>query len=398
VKKIALVIVAGWVFLSGCGVDTGNPTQDYTGFWSQTVIAQEAVGLNTTANGYVVLQDFDNDGKTDAASGFGSSEAVVIHMQDNPGAWNSFAIGSNLGPINSLATEDIDDSGQPDVVAATGEERIWILFAPTFAGPVTQEWRRSSLANPVAVDSWNDVKIGHFDDRSEFNIVGTSSDDEVIVLWQSRGRVTSAATYEPFVIASNLTGGFERLAAADVDQDGDQDLVVVGVDGGVIWLENLGPTNITSPWTIHRISDEGGFTRLLAVDVDQDEDIDVVVTDRAEGKVKWFENIGSPRQELAWPEYVMADLLPGLPDALGSGDLDDDGDLDILAGTDTNQQSIYWLERQGNARSLWQSRLVARVGADVGELPVWDINGLGLPDFATTLAGSDRPVVWYNQE
>jgi hypothetical protein len=183
-----------------------------------------------------------------------------------------------------------------------------------------------------------------------------------------------------------------------MDKDGDQDLVASGVNGGLIWLENLGPTNVTSPWTIHRISNEEGFTRLLAVDVDQDEDIDVVVTDRSGGRVLWFENLGSPRQDSIWPEYVMANLLPGLPDALGFGDLDEDGDLDILAGTDTNQQSIYWLKRQGTGKSLWQARLVARVGADVGELPVGDINGLGLPDFATTLAGSTVPVVWYNQE
>jgi hypothetical protein len=395
-----LTWVVGWslVVIGGCGVSlNGGAVVDVRGQWAQIIIASEEPTLDTSVGGYVLLADFDSDGKVDAASGFVSSQAAVVHMQNVPGSWTSTVVGTGLGAVNSLAVADIDDSGQPDIVAATGSGNVWLLFAPPFSGPAPANWKRQALSNPVTVGAWNDVKIANFDDFSALDIVATSVDRRVIVLWRSESLVSSSASYRPSVIAADLRGGFERLAVADVDDDGDLDLVACGPLGGVIWLENQGGVNAILPWILHEISPALGPTRLVAADLDDDDDIDVAVTERDSGQVVWYESLGFPRAD-PWPVHLMADLSPGRPDAIGFGDLDDDGDVDILVGTDVVQQSIFWLDRLSNARLPWQIRLVDQPGFDVGELPTGDIDDLGLTDFATTLAGSNTPVVWYKNE
>jgi hypothetical protein len=391
------VILTGLVGLGGCWFPSNNSIVDIRGFWQQETIAEKTADIDSSDNGFVLLGDFDEDGSLDAASGFASSGTVSVHIQNSPFDWSSTVVSSGLGGIYALAAADLDSNHRLDIVAATGSGRVWLLFAPSYSGTAPAGWKTQALTNPVAVSEWNDVTIASFDDLSTPDIVATSAAGEVIVLWRCEGLPSRASDYQPFVIASEQDGGFEQLAVADVDDDGDLDLFACGRAGGVIWLENQGPYNATLPWIVHEISTSIGPTRLAAYDFDDDGDVDVAVTDRAAGQVIWFESRGFPRSD-PWPEHLMADLLPGEPDAISVGDLDEDGNVDVLVGTDTVEQSIYALERMGDAKLLWRIQLVDVTNYDVGELPMGDIDGLDSVDFAATLAGSETPVVWYRNQ
>jgi len=193
--------------------------------------------------------------------------------------------------------------------------------------------------------------------------------------------------------------GYERLAVADLDEDGDLDIVAVGRTAGMIWLENLGAENILEPWRIRTITLRTGLTRVLAVNVDPqaDADIDIVATDRAGGSVYWYENPGSPRLQ-GFAEHLLTVVSPSQPDALSAGDLNMDGELDLVVGTDGPDGSLYWMTAQSNVRELWSTALIVSTGFEVGEVPTADIDDLGKVDIMTTLGGSVVPVVWLEQE
>ncbi len=380
--------------VAGCGSGSGVENSPVT--WKQYPIADRPVSLNTSNGGYIILADFDQSGQPDAASGFESSEAVVLHMQDSVANWTSTVLARNLGEVYSLAADNLRNSGQMDIVAATaGGMRL--LLSPSFAGPVSGAWSLSTFDNPAGTTSWNDVKIAQLDEQPEKEIIGTSSAGRVITIWQTSGLVTGASVYTPAVIASDLSSGFQRLAIADIDQDGFLDIVAVGPDSGIVWLQNPGGASIAVPWPVRSIATNLGYTRLVISDLDNDGDPDVAVTEPTGGRVWWFENQGSPRTD-AWLTHLLADLSPHEPDAMSVSAPADTKIPDLFVGTSGIDPTIYRLRQYNDPRFLWQVFVVDTPGSAVGELPVGDIGGTGGPDFATTLAGSPTPVVWYQRQ
>jgi len=146
-----------------------------------------------------------------------------------------------------------------------------------------------------------------------------------------------------------LTSGYNLPVPVDVDGDGDLDLAV-GVLGGAfnpnttasdnfqLWIrETDGALHLASRRYLGQI-DVGGESVPALGDLDGDGDLDLLVgtkmdPDHPEASViHRFENVGSP----VAPELRMVDVLrPGdsYHYAPVLGDLDGDGDLDLVVGT-----------------------------------------------------------------
>ena len=115
----------------------------------------------------------------------------------------------------------------------------------------------------------------------------------------------------------------DALELADLDGDSDLDLLSAVVEGPLgpltaIWWEN--PVDSTLSWTRHDLGPLTEFpNELRAVDVDRDGDLDVL-----SGSEHWWRNNGSS------PPAWTARTLPGTsPGSIEAGDLDGDGDTDF---------------------------------------------------------------------
>jgi hypothetical protein len=120
----------------------------------------------------------------------------------------------------------------------------------------------------------------------------------------------------------------------DLDADGDLDLVIGEASGTLNYYRNIGSS--AEP-RFELVSDEyGGFdvgrrSAPTLVDADGDQDLDLIVG-RETGGVSFFRNVGTR----AAPEFEEAEA-PDLPlwsfATPSFGDLDGDGDLDLVSGS-----------------------------------------------------------------
>ena len=164
---------------------------------------------------------------------------------------------------------------------------------------------------------------------------------------------------------SNWGDKMGQTSVVDMDGDGDLDWVVGRRDGAVSWFEYQGPNN----WTRRTIgnnadSDVGG----TAFDVDGDGDIDQV-----SGNILYLNN-GSN----SFTRHNVGTLRSH--DTVAA-DMDGDGILDIVAMTDATSNGLRWYKRPNNVANItnnWQQTIIGPgVHGGIDPLGVGDIDGDG---------------------
>lgn len=188
--------------------------------------------------------------------------------------------------------------------------------------------------------------------------------------------------------------GTTQLAIADLDGDGRLDIVAAvsqQYEEVALYL-NRGAMEFEAQVLFAGPHPDWGMTRLLTVDLDGDGDVDVItlngdVMDTSIPKpfhgIRWIENRGAGR-------YTVRELSP-LPGAhgIGAGDLDGDGDIDLVASSfvpaptatvrkPMGYRAIIWLEQIAKGKFVVHS--LEDVRADHPVLDVADYDADGDPD------------------
>jgi hypothetical protein len=174
-------------------------------------------------------------------------------------------------------------------------------------------------------------------------------------------RNTGKPRTEPFERYDSGTISCHDDVAADINGDGKLDVTACSNEKShivTVWYEI--PANPRARWIEHKIGAgiHGGVGPRGVGDLDGDGDNDVVRGD------VWFENADG--KGLQWKEH--GDLAPpggNRPDRFGLAikvwvcDVDKDGDLDVVeAEADTVDGRVLWFENLGKAKS-WQCHLLS---------------------------------------
>ena len=287
------------------------------------------------------------------------------------------------------AVSDFDRDGKLDVaVALDGGTSVQVfkgLGHGGFLGEPLAVLERGSLFKPALV-------AADLDGDGLVELLSSAADGRVGVN-RNRGDGSFEATrFHDVVSGSANTRQAQGLAAADFNGDGLADVAVVGADGALFLLNNLGGGAL-GPARRLEVAYQAPGTTLSVADFDEDGRADLVAVDHPHGTYSLLRSRGEGSFELLtdWQSRQVGGVL--------LADFNGDGHLDLVLAQDTNA-GIQLSLRRGLGRGLFDGpRPVGALPGGDNYLTHWapltaaDLDGDGRLDLAVGLSESSRLAV-----
>jgi hypothetical protein len=350
--------------------------------------------ISTLADGArsVFAADLDGDGDPDVLSASEFDDEVAWYENlDGAGSFGpEQLIGNAVTEANSVSAADLDGDGDLDVLACSTDDGQILWFENLDgAGSFGPEQLISGVA-PGAVS----VFAADVDGDADLDVLSASSSDDKIAWYEN---LDAAGTFGPQQVISTQAGEARSVFAADVDGDGDPDVLSAAssaLNGEVSWYENLNGAG--SFGAQQAISTSGtGFRSVFAADVDGDGDADVLSASYAllpGGLIAWHENLDGAGS--FGPQQVIS-LVTNAPRSVFAADVDGDGDPDVLSAS-SDDDTIAWYENLDGAGSFSVQQPISVLADGARAVFAYDIDGDGDVD-ALSASALDDAVAWYPQ-
>lgn len=282
--------------------------------------------------------DFDADGDMDFLAISSRSDSVVWLENDGDQNFEEHTIVNiqnwawYINENRGVYPVDVDSDGDIDITS-------------TFLGlPFSMNWLENDgnqnftnqiLYNPPGAANYYNLYDIDLDSDGDIDFI--TFDVYGVMSWLENDGNQNFTTN-----SINSDAGILRyVMSVDIDQDGDHDILYSNRTSftpvsEVNWLENDGNQNFTK----HNILSNISCFKLLAEDLDQDGDLDIVTLGHDENYLNWLDNDGS--QNFSLTNIKTLEILGSIHQSLSTGDIDQDGDLDIIAGNPGS--NIEWYE------------------------------------------------------
>ena len=342
-------------------------------------------GIDVGNNAAPLAMDVDNDGDIDVYVGNGDGK---IPFFQNTGSLMNPVYTQMIGNDNNLngvgiavegfaapVSVDIDSDGHLDVLI--GNEKGQLLFYKNFDAPSSSPTflKLKGSDNPFNSVDDNPVDVvdvfensvptafdidndGDIDMLIGVNVIDPDGDTGRVYYFKNVGNSVNPLYEEQKGINNPfnfLLGPLPAPESLDIDSDGDVDVVLGKKDGKIAYFENIGSpmsslfTEQIGAANVFVSIDVGDNASPFAADMDNDEDFDLFIGNAA-GQIFFFKNTGTKTLPTFTEQIGSANPFNGISlgtDAAPFGiDFDVDGDIDMFVGN--GQGKIRYFQNTGS--------------------------------------------------
>jgi len=352
-----------------------------TGDFPKAGVAQQTSAL---------VFDVDKDGRDDFVVAGWSPETSMVWFRSTPAGPERFLVDDRESHIEAGGDWfDIDGDGDPDIVqgGSWNTNQVWWWENPFPELVHDKPWERH-IVKDWGENQHHDQIIGDFDGDGAAELAFWNQQARKLLLADVPDAPRDQAGWRPVVIWSwSRESNHEGLAKADLNLDGKQDLI-----GGGYWFKHMGGKEFEA----HAVDAEYGYSRSAAGDFIEGGRPEILLgSGDSKGPLNLYE-----WRDGAWRRTVlMLDLDHG--HTLQTGDLDGDGHLDIYvaemhtpgAGANCRQLVLYGDGRGGFSRQV----LSEGIGTHEGKLG--DLDGDGdLDILQKDFQQAQRVDIWFNRK
>jgi hypothetical protein len=282
---------------------------------------------------------------------------------------------------------DIDGDGDEDVLAS-GDLSSALAWWENENGLGTI-WTKHTIDGGLYGASG--ICLVDVDSDGDEDVLGAARGAEYVLWWENENGLGTIWTKH--TIDESFPGGCE-VSSADIDGDGDPDaLGSSDMMEGINWWENADGVGLV--WIEHSV--DANFYAALGLgldDIDGDGDTDVIGAAYGDDEIAWWENENGLGTE--WTKHSVAELFDGAC-SISSGDMDGDGDRDLI-GSAYHADTVIWWENVDGVGMIWEEHEVASSLAEPYGLDLEDLDGDGDQDVLTTAHAADRVSWWENTD
>src|SRR5690606_10819318 len=235
----------------------------------------------------------------------------------------------------------------------------------------------------------NSVFAADLDGDGDMDMISASTNDDKIAWYKN---IDGLGAFGPQQIISETALGAYSVFATDIDGDGDMDILAASYfDDTIGWFANNGQGTFGSRQIISTLAD--GASSVYANDADGDGDMDVFSASATDDKIAWYENTNG--QGNFGAQQVISTNFD-YPLEVVAGDIDGDGDMDILSGSRYNNSRVAWFKNtNGQGNFIFQQELTTDIANCRGAV-LADIDGDGDLDIAaTSWAFPNHRIIWF---
>ncbi len=333
----------GFIIFSGCAHNKSLPEAITTGhgFVPANQSGPGASGKYRT----VAIDDLDNDGNMDILGGGLFPGTLLIWYGTDSKRMSAPVYLPFKGDVQSVATGDFNEDGLKDIVLSVQKESSGIMVWINGSG---RKWERGTA--PVEINDYRGITTADIDKDGHMDIIAANSTSAIqggIQVWLGDGKGKWLIESGPTV-----TGVYMDVVTADFNQDGYLDIAGAGwgTNGALkIWYGN-GDRGWSTAYRVVR----GNYYGLSVADINKDDHLDILAGSNKKG-VQIFHGDGkgrftralSPEENEHWNNNVDHQNNSKYE---GTGsywqvlaiDLDQDGLLDLLAGSIDNLGVKAW--------------------------------------------------------